>query len=107
MLAAVTVNSPISALQDLILIFQNLKYWLISQREECQCWHWRRVLVSKMGNCGLFFKEEIMAQLIECESIQDFMKEDLKLQDKVPPALQKEKQVQCQPAMKNHEKIHI
>lgn len=107
MLAAVAVNSQISALQYLILIFQNLKYWLISQREECQCWHWQRVLVSKKGNCGLFFKEEIMAQLMKCESIQDFIKEDLKLQDKAPPALQKEKQLQRQPARKNHKKIRI
>lgn len=45
-----------------------------------------------------------MVQLTECESIQDFMKEDLKLRDKEPKALQKEKQLQHEPARKNQEK---
>lgn len=48
-----------------------------------------------------------MVQLTECESIQDIIKEGLKLQDKEPQALQKEKQLQCEPARKNQEKTNI
>lgn len=45
-----------------------------------------------------------MVQLMECESIQDFIKEDIKLQDKALQALQKEKQLECKPARKTQEK---
>lgn len=82
-------------------ILANFSAW------KCHYWHWQWVLVSKKGNCGLFFKEEIMVQLTECESIQDCIKEDIKLQDKELQVLQKEKELECRPARKTQGKKYI
>lgn len=82
-------------LSDLILAVPdapNPKSWLFSQHKICHCWHWQWVLVSRKKNSGLFFRKEIMVQLMECKITQKFIKEGLKLHDKEPQVLQKEKQ---------------